>query len=197
MKLPVPQFKGKVSVEEAIRNRRTVRSFMKKALSLEMLSQLLWAGYGITDGYRRSVPSAGALYPMDIYVAIGINCVNTLKEGVYTYVPEEHSISIILDRDIRLETAKASLFQMWMAEAPVLFIITAEYRRITIKYGDRGIRYAIMEAGHIAQNIFLQAEAMSLGVGIVGAFHDDRILRMTGISKNHYPLLIMPIGYKG
>ncbi len=195
MKLPEPILKGTLSVEEAIVSRRTVRSFAKRPLSLDEFSQLLWSAYGITEGFKRTVPSAGALYPMDIYAAVGL--VNDVKAGIYHYIPEEHGISLILKGDMRGKIAEASLFQMWMADAPVLFIITVEYHRITIKYGERGIRYALMEAGHIAQNLFLQAEALGLGAGIVGAFHDDKLLKITDIPKSHYPLLIMPIGYKG
>ncbi len=195
MKLPEPILKGTLSVEEAIVSRRTVRSFAKRPLSLDEFSQLLWSAYGITEGFKRTVPSAGALYPMDIYAAVGL--VNDVKAGIYHYIPEEHGISLILKGDMRSSIAEASLFQMWMADAPVLFIITVEYHRITIKYGERGIRYALMEAGHIAQNLFLQAEALGLGAGIVGAFHDDKLLKITDIPKSHYPLLIMPIGYKG
>ncbi len=195
MKLPEPILKGTLSVEEAIVSRRTVRSFAKRPLSLDEFSQLLWSAYGVTGGFKRTVPSAGALYPMDIYAAVGL--VNDVKAGIYHYIPEEHGISLILKGDMRGKIAEASLFQMWMADAPVLFIITVEYHRITIKYGERGIRYALMEAGHIAQNLFLQAEALGLGAGIVGAFHDDKLLKITDIPKSHYPLLIMPIGYKG
>ncbi len=195
MKLPEPILKGTLSVEEAIVSRRTVRSFAKRPLSLDEFSQLLWSAYGVTEGFKRTVPSAGALYPMDIYAAVGL--VNDVKAGIYHYIPEEHGISLILKWDMRGKIAEASLFQMWMADAPVLFIITVEYHRITIKYGERGIRYALMEAGHIAQNLFLQAEALGLGAGIVGAFHDDKLLKITDIPKSHYPLLIMPIGYKG
>ncbi len=196
MKLPKPRFKGNISVEEALKSRRTVRAFSKRSLSLDQFSQLLWAGYGITEGFRRTVPSAGALYPMDLYAAVGKDGVEWVDEGVYHYIPEEHSISLQTMEDVRAEIARASLFQSWMADAPVVFIITAEYRRVTIKYGDRGIRYAIIEAGHIAQNIFLQAEALELGAGIVGAFDDERIMNIANLLRNHYPLLIMPVGYR-
>ena len=194
MKLQEPRFKGTISVEEAIRHRRTVRSFKSKSLSLDQLSQLLWSAYGMTEGFRRTVPSAGALYPMDVYVVLG--AVEDMDKGVYHYIPEAHEISLISKGDFREEIAKASLSQMWMAEAPISFIITVEYQRITIKYGERGIRYAIMEAGHIAQNLFLQSEALGLGAGIVGAFHDEKIIKITGIPQSHSPLLIMPVGHK-
>ncbi len=193
IRLPEPKFKG-IPLEEAIRKRRTIRSFLRKPISLDHLSQLLWAGYGSTEGFRRTVPSAGALYPMDLYVAIGE--VEGVEKGVYHYIPAEHSLTLIHKEDVREDIAKASLYQMWMADAAVSFVITAEYRRITVKYGERGIRYAIMEAGNISQNIFLQAESLGLGAGIVGAFHDDKIMQIMRLPKNHHPLLIMPVGKK-
>ncbi|MBW1863689.1 MAG: nitroreductase family protein, partial [Deltaproteobacteria bacterium] len=89
---------------------------------------------------------------------------------------------------------RASLQQMWMAGAPVNFVITAEYSRIRSKYGERGIRYAMVEAGHVGQNLFLQAEALGLKAGIVGAFEDMKVINVLGIPREHEPLLIMPIG---
>jgi SagB-type dehydrogenase family enzyme len=103
---------------------------------------------------------------------------------------------LIIKGDRRKEVALASLGQMWMARAPVMFVITAEYRRITGKYGERGIRYALMEVGHVAQNLFLQAEGLGLGAGIVGAFDDGVVAKATGLPAKHEPLLIMPVGYK-
>ena len=97
---------------------------------------------------------------------------------------------------IRKEIASASLWQMWMAKAPVIFIITAEYRRITGKYGERGVRYALIEVGHVGQNLFLQAGTLGLGAGIVGAFHDTDVLKVMGTPSKHEPILIMPVGYK-
>ena len=120
MKLQEPRFKGIISVEEAIRFRRTIRSFKNKDLSIDKVSQLLWSAYGMTEGFRRTVPSAGALYPMDVYVVIGL--VGDMDKGVYYYVPEAHEIYLISKGDLRKEIAKASLSQMWMAEAPVSFI---------------------------------------------------------------------------
>jgi SagB-type dehydrogenase family enzyme len=199
MRLPDPQFEGDVSLERAIRTRRTIRSFGGKALSLRQISQLLWASQGITEtgGFKRAAPSAGALYPMDIYAVAGAGCVEGLDPGVYHYEPEGHSISFGKGEDARRDVARASLRQTWMAQAPLNLIITAEYSRITGKYGQRGIRYAMIEAGHIGQNIFLQAQAMGLAAGIVGAFDDERLIRVMGIQETHEPLLIMPVGYKG
>jgi SagB-type dehydrogenase family enzyme len=198
MKLPQPQFNGKVSLELTIKNRRTCRAFRSETLSLEALSQLLWAAYGTTDerGFKRAVPSGGALYPMDLYGVTGAGGVKGLEAGIYHYDPKDHTISTISEGDVRDKLARASLSQMWMATAPVNLVITAEFRRINVKYGERGVRYALMEAGHIGQNIFLQAESLGLGAGIVGAFRDDSVSEVLMIPKDHEPLLIMPVGYK-
>jgi SagB-type dehydrogenase family enzyme len=196
--LPRPSSDGKVSVEKAVKERRTIRDFKERILSLAHLSQLLWAAQGITDSVtgRRAAPSGGALYPLDIYVVIGENGVEKIEAGVYHYLPKEHSISLISKGDRRKEIASASLGQRWMAKAPIIFIITAEYRRITGKYGERGIRYALIEAGHVGQNLFLQAEALGLGTGIVGAFNDLEVSKVAGLPPKHEPLLMMPVGYK-
>jgi SagB-type dehydrogenase family enzyme len=196
--LPKPSPDGKVSVEKAIQQRRTIRDFKETPLSIPHLAQLLWAAQGVTDpkGVRRSAPSGGARYPLDIYIIIGKKRVEGLGEGVYHYVPENHSISSMNKKDLRREIGSASLGQMWIAGASVMFVITAEYRRITGKYGDRGIRYAHIEAGHVGQNLFLQAEALGLGAGIVGAFNDTGVAKVMGIPREHEPLLIMPVGYK-
>jgi SagB-type dehydrogenase family enzyme len=196
--LPRPSSDGKVSLEKAIKERRTIRDFRERSLSLNHLSQLLWAGQGITEPTigRRAAPSGGALYPLDIYVLIGENGVEKIEAGVYHYLPKEHSISPISKGDRRKEIASASLGQMWMAKAPVIFIITAEYKRITGKYGERGVRYALIEVGHVGQNLFLQAEALGLGAGIVGAFDDLEVSKVAGLPPKHEPLLIVPVGYK-
>jgi SagB-type dehydrogenase family enzyme len=133
---------------------------------------------------------------MDLYAVAGTGGVKDLEAGTYHYDPNEHSISSILEGDIRVDLARASLSQMWMATAPVNLIITVEYRRISVKYGERGARYALIEAGHIGQNIFLQAEGLGLGAGIVGAFHDKNVSRVLKIPRDHEPLLIMPVGHK-
>lgn len=196
--LPRPSLDGKISVEKAIQQRRTIRSFREDRLSLSQLSQLLWAAQGITDPReaKKAAPSGGALYPLDIYLVAGKGGVEGVEEGVYHSVPENHSISLMTQGDRRKETALASLWQTWMSRAPVLFIITAEYRRITGKYGDRGIRYALIEAGHAGQNLFLQTEAPGLGAGIVGAFQDAEVSRIAGLPPHHEPLLIIPVGYR-
>ena len=199
MDLPDPQTDGAISLEKTIKTRRTIRSFTSQQLTLDQFSQLLWAAYGTTEdrGYKRAAASAGALYPMDIYAVIGENGVKGINAGVYHYEPIGHSVSLVLHSDHSKEVARASLGQMWMARAPLNLVITAEYVRITGRYGDRGVRYAMIEAGHIGQNIFLQAEAVGLGAGIVGAYRDEDVIMALGIPRSHEPLLIMPVGYKG
>lgn len=196
--LPKPSFDGKVSVEKTIKGRRTIRDFKERSLSLMHVSQLLWAGQGVTDSLenKRVAPSAGALYPLDIYILLGENSVEKIEAGVYRYAPNEHTLLPIAKGERRREMALACLSQMWMARAPAMLIITTEYRRITGKYGERGIRYALMEVGHVGQNLFLQAEALGLGAGIVGAFNDSQVSKIAGLPTQHEPLLIMPVGFK-
>lgn len=197
--LPKPKPKGAVSVEEAITSRRTRRNYSARPLTLESASQLLWAAQGITgeDGTLRAAPSGGALYPLDLYIVSGKGTVEGLEAGVYRYLPGRHGLQKIASGDLRESVARASLGQMWMAEAPVSIVVTAEYRRIEVKYGNRGRRYALMEAGHACQNIFLQAEALSLAAGIVGAFDDQRLAEALHLPKDHEPLIVMPVGYPG
>jgi len=198
MKLPFPTWEGTISVEEAIKNRRTNRSFSNRALSLAQLSQLLWAAGGITEnqGFKRAAPSAGALYPMDVYIVVGNRSVTTIEAGVYHYQSSGHQMSRVVQGDLRSLVAKVALSQNWMARAPVTMVITAEYNRASVKYGKRGIRYGMIEAGHIGQNIFLQAQALGLAAGIVGAFQDSKIIDVMKINTAHEPLLLMPVGYE-
>jgi SagB-type dehydrogenase family enzyme len=198
MPLPPHKQKGTVSVEEAIQDRRTVRDFSPKAIHLHHLSQCLWSGQGITEenGYKRAAPSAGALYPLDLYAVVGSGGIEGLEPGVYQYDPKRHALLQMMKGDKREDLALASLRQMWMSRAPVTFIITAEYRRITGKYDKRGIRYAHIESGHLGQNIFLQAGALGLVCGIVGAFDDGRVIKAAGLPLSHEPLLLMPLGYR-
>jgi len=196
--LSKPSYDGEISVERAIKERRTVRDFLPKPLTLAQLSQLLWSAQGVTDENMglRAAPSGGALYPLDIYAVVGDEGVEGLESGVYHYQPETHSIRLIRRGDRRKEVAGASLWQMWMAKAPVMFIVTSEYERITRKYGKRGIRYAHIEVGHVGQNIFLQSGALGLAAGIVGAFSDNAVAEAIGAPKAHEPLVIMPVGYR-
>lgn len=196
MRLPTPRYDGGLSVERAIKTRRTVRSYRAEKLSLGMLSQLLWAAQGVTGrlGRKRAAPSAGALYPMDVYAVVGENCVKGVDAGNYHYEPGPHGLAPVTAGDLRQVVAGAALSQKWMARAPINIVITSEYKRITGKYGKRGIRYAMIEAGHIGQNVFLQALSLGLKAGIVGAFHDQDLSRALKLPMTHEPLLVLPVG---
>jgi SagB-type dehydrogenase family enzyme len=198
MQLPKPAFDGTVSVERAIKERRTIRAFRPDPLNMVQLSQLLWAAQGITDERRgfRAAPSAGALYPLDVYAVVGKGGVEGLSPGLYRYHAASHSLELTVKEDRRKDVASAALSQMWIATAPVVFVITAEYERITRQYGERGVRYAHIEVGHVGQNIFLQSGALGLGAGIVGAFRDASVSETIKAPKGQEPLIIIPVGYK-
>jgi SagB-type dehydrogenase family enzyme len=197
--LPSPSYKGTVSVEEALKARRTHRSFQARPLTLKQFSQILWGAYGVTaqkyGSFLKTAPSAGALYPLDIYGVVGKGGVETLAPGIYHFRPENHALELVKQGDLRAEMARQALQQMWIAKAPLILVITGDYNRSNIKYGPRGVTYTHIEAGHVGQNIFLQAEAIGLKAGIVGAFNNQQIIRVMGLSTSHDPLLIMPVGY--
>ena len=193
--LPAPCLKGETSLEEAVSRRRSRREFKGSPLTLEQISQILWAAQGITDGEgRRAAPSAGALYALDLYVAAGRQAVGGLTEGVHLYDPEGHALERILEGDVRQTLARLAV-QTFIAEAPVVLIITGEYERTSWKYGDRATRYVHMEAGHAAQNVYLQAEALGLGTVVAGSFQDEAVSQALGLPAGHRALYMMPIGY--
>jgi len=195
IKLPEPRYDSNVSIEEALLKRRSIREYTGEPLTLQEVSQLLWAAQGITDpkGFR-TAPSAGALYPLEVYVVVG--GVKNLTEGVYKYKPQEHELIKVLDGDKREELTKAALGQAWVKEAAINIVITAVYERTTVKYGDRGIRYVHVETGHAAQNLCLQATAMDLGTVTVGAFYDEQVKDVLSLPKDGQPLYIIPVGKK-
>ncbi|RLE73110.1 MAG: nitroreductase [Thermoprotei archaeon] len=197
--LPEPDIYGKMSVEEALARRRSVRNFSSQPLSLKELAQILWAAQGMVKKIagRRTAPSAGATYPLKIYAVVGRGCIEKLKEGIYYYMPRRHSIVMVKRGDYRERLAYAALGQDFIAKAPVSIIITAIYERTTSWYGKRGIRYVHFEVGHVGQNIHLQAEALGLGTVMVGAFHDERIAEILGITNDEKVLYIAPIGRPG
>ncbi|MDH3973623.1 MAG: SagB/ThcOx family dehydrogenase [Deltaproteobacteria bacterium] len=194
IKLPPPILNGKFSLEKTLQKRRSVREYSGKKLRLAQVSQLLWAAQGITssDGMR-TAPSAGALYPMEIYLLAGY--VENLPQGIYRYRPEEHDMQTVAEGDFRDKLAEAALGQECIKEGAAVIIITAVYERTTVKYRDRGIRYVHMEVGHIAQNIYLQARSLDLGTVFVGAFYDRGVKKVLNIHEE--PLGIMPVGTMG
>jgi SagB-type dehydrogenase family enzyme len=193
--LPAPRLKGEMSLEEAVSRRRSRREFKGSPLTLEQVSQVLWAAQGITDpGGLRAAPSAGALYPLDVYLVVG-EAVEELAGGVYHYEPQDHTLERILERDVRRDLARLAAEQTFIAEAPLVLVITGEYERSSKKYSERAARYVHMEAGHVAQNVYLQAETLGLGTVVAGAFSDEELARASGLPTEHRPLYIMPVGY--
>lgn len=192
IKLPSPNLKSNVSIEETLHKRRSVRSYSKDALTLAEVSQLLWAAYGTSKGRKKTCPSAGATYPLEIYLVCGN--VEGIKVGLYHYNPYEHSIKRINESDLRKELTVASLNQEYIEESPASIVIAADYSRTTKVYGSRGERYVYMEVGHCGQNIHLQCESLNLGTVIIGAFEDEKVKNILKIKE--HPLYIMPVGRK-
>ncbi len=190
VELPKPKVKGGVSVEEAINKRRSVRSYSGRELTLDQASQLLWACQGMTGEGRglRAAPSAGALYPLEIYLVKG--------DGVFHYLPEGHRMEEISAKDVRAALTAACFGQRYIEEAGLAIVISAVYERVSGKYGQRGVRYTDMEAGHAAQNVFLQAEAMGLASLPIGAFDEEAVAKVIGAPSGHKPVYVLPVGYR-
>lgn len=189
IRLPAPVFKGKISLEETIKNRQSTRDFSAVPLTLKELSQLFWAVQGITrDWGARTVPSAGALFPLEVYVV--------LQEGVFQYSSGNHSLTRHGGRDIRPQLAYAALGQESVRTAPAVFVIAAVYERTAKKYGNRAERYVKIETGHAAQNLLLQATALNLGAVPIGAFHDEKVKQVMNLPVSQEPLYLIPVGRK-
>ena len=194
--LPEPMYCSSHSLEECIKERHSVREYKDSSLSLHEVSQLLWVTQGVTDAvrYKRSVPSAGATYPLFVYLVVGK--VEGLSAGVYKYEPERHALQEMHSRDIRSALAGAALGQNFIRTAPVSIVIVADCSRTTTRYGERGIRYVHMEVGHVGQNICLECESLGLGTVAVGAFDDRSVSEVMELPPQEKPLYIMPVGRK-
>jgi SagB-type dehydrogenase family enzyme len=194
IKLPEPKYNSKVSIEKALLERRSVREYKDRSLTLAEISQLLWASQGITDLRRgfRTAPSAGALYPLEVYVVAGN--VDSLPDGIYKYKPHGHELVKVVKGDKRAELCGAALGQPCVKNNAAVIVIAAVYERTTGKYGERGIRYVHMEVGHAAQNIYLQSVSLNLGTSVVGAFDDREVKRVMNMPDEEQPLCIMPVG---
>ncbi len=199
--LPKPRFRGPISLEEALSTRRSIRDYRQEPLSIEELSQILWAAYGVTyPRYEfKTTPSAGATYPLEIYAVVSRNGVmldpgTYLEPGSYKYLYRQHALKTVRrGHDLIDRLYRASLNQDWVREAPVNIVIAAVYERTTIRYGERGIRYVWIEVGHAGQNIYLQAAALGLATVAIGAFYDDDVKEIIGAEHREYPLYIMPV----
>ena len=194
LELPEPRLDGDVSLEASIRERRSVRDFSNRPLSLADVGQLLWAAQGITsrDG-GRAAPSAGALYPLELYLVAGN--IESLPAGLYRYLPRGHRLQHVADGDLRDALGQAALGQAWVRRAPAVLVIAAVYERSARKYGQRARRYTRIETGHAAQNVYLQAVALEVGTVIVGAFDDAEVQQVLDLPGDHAPLALMPVGH--
>jgi SagB-type dehydrogenase family enzyme len=191
--LPEPSYLSAISIEQALLQRRSIRSYQDIPLDIKELSQLLWAAQGITapPGYR-TAPSAGALYPLELYVVCGE--VAGLPAGVYKYLPVEHGLVLTIDGDRRVSLSQAALGQDAISQAPVVIVITAVFERTKIKYGERGVQYVHMEVGSVAQNVYLQAESLNLGTVFIGAFQDEQVEAVLDLPETEIPLALLPVG---
>ena len=191
--LPKPALDGTLSVEASMHRRKSARSYATGALTIAEVSQLLWAAQGINrQNGMRTAPSAGALYPLEVYLVAGN--VDDLPPGVYHYHPHEHALELITGGDLRPDLARAALRQSCIENGAIDLVLAGVYERTSIKYGSRASRYVHMEIGHAAQNIYLQAVALDLGTVVVGAFDDERVQRTLMMKDNEAPLCIMPVG---
>lgn len=191
IKLPPPDTVGKVTVERALLQRRSVRRYADEPLTVEDVGQLLWAAQGKTGStYGRTAPSAGATYPMELFLVVGR--VTGIDAGIYHYLVEQHALRRVISGDWRQELAAAALGQTWIEQAPASLVLVCDYKRTTGRYGERGVRYVHMEAGHIGQNVALAAVARGLGTVMIGAFNDGAVQRL--LKTGYTPLYIIPAG---
>lgn len=191
VKLPEPDTVGTTPLEFALATRRSIRTIGDRALTLTHISQLLWAGQGISSpGGYRTAPSAGALYPLTLYLVLGSG--QPLASGVYRYSPSDHALELITPGDARKALSAAALTQV--PTAPGIIVITADYAKTTAKYQDRGNRYVHIEAGAVSENIYLQATVLGLATFYIGAFDDKDVQKAIGVKEE--PLGLLPIGYK-
>ena len=186
--LPEPNKSGSISLEQAISSRRSRRDFLPKTLTLEQIGQLTWVAQGQdTRSHYRTVPSAGATYPLELFIMTG--------DGLFHYLPAKHSLDKLIDQDLRAALASAALGQDFIKAAPLTLVFAVQFTRTTGRYGQRGIRYVYMEAGHAAQNVHLQAEALGLGSVAVGAFDDASVSKVLTLLNHLEPIYMVVIGY--
>jgi len=186
--LPAPKTVGSVSVAEALARRRSHREFADERLSIETVAQLCWAAQGITDVARgfRTAPSAGALFPITVFVAD--------SDGAYEYRPDRHQLRRVVSGDVRKKLQAAALGQSSVGSAPVCMVITFDVARTASKYGRRAERYCLLEAGHVAQNVLLQATALGV-VGVpVGAVEEKRVAETLELPRRLSPVYLLPLG---
>lgn len=182
VELPTPNYQG-LTLEETLAKRRSVRHYSPKALSRLQLSQLLFAAQGVTQKMSRQLlrtaPSAGAFYPIETYILV--NNVEGVEQGIYHYAVRQHALEMLKAGDFKRKIARAGLYQEMTGKANITLILTAIFDRARHKFGDRGFRYVYLEAGHISQNIYLQAVSLGLGSVCIGGFFDQEVNQLIGV----------------
>ncbi len=193
IELPKPALDGPMSVERALHLRRSTRAYKNETLRLAELAQLLWAAQGITDEQgHRTAPSAGATYPLEVFVVA--NTVEGLAAGLYHYRPHEHRLELLRTGQLAGPLARASLDQSMLRDAAAVLVFAAVFERTTARYGARGERYVHNEIGHASQTVHLQAVALNLGTVVVGAFRDEEVAQALRLGDPHRVLYLMPVG---
>jgi SagB-type dehydrogenase family enzyme len=200
VQLPKPSLTGRIPIETAMLRKKSIRNFTGTPMTLADVSQIMWAANGnlpldaVTSATTKVLPSAGGLYPLEVFLVSGQNTVKDLPAGVYQYNPTNNTLVNIAEGDNRASLASACVSQMWMASAPVMVVVGAVFVRTTAKYGNRGLQYVFMEAGSSNQNVYLQAESLGFGVGTVGAFQDSQVISAIKLPTGVTPLLVMAVG---
>lgn len=198
--LPKPVKKGPLSVEEALQSISTERAFSSTAMELSKVGQILWAANGSPDvdaktsATKSFIPSAGGLYPIEVFLVAGKKGINDLEAGVYHYKSKEHALKEIVKGDKRYELAMAALGQSWLTKAPACVIIAGVFGRTLVKYGKRGVKYVYIEAGSANQNIYLQTRSLNINTAVVGAFNDKSLHKVLNLPKQVKPILIVALG---
>lgn len=186
--LPKPEDQGGMSLHEALAHRRSKRDFIDRTLTREQISQLCWAGQGITseEGHR-TAPSAGAIYGITLYLVD--------RNGAYRYQPNSHSLIPEVEGQFLPKLQTAALNQDCVGSASICFVIAINVGRMASKYGSGAERYCLLEAGHVAQNILLEATALHLGAVPVGAINEQQVVTLLNLPKHLKPVYVLPVGH--
>lgn len=188
IELPVVTGYGGFPLEQALGTRRSVREYTNDKLDIVVISKLLWSAQGVTESKYglRAAPSAGATYPLELYVAT--------DEFLARYNPSRHDMTVTLEGDVRAALAEAALGQQWVENAPVVFVFAAVVSRTAARYGGRAERYVKIEVGLASENLMLQAVALGLGSVAVGAYDDDDVKNVLQLPDEQEVFLIVPVG---
>jgi SagB-type dehydrogenase family enzyme len=186
--LPKPNLTGSLSLEQAIARRRSMRRFGPRAVPVDAIGQLMWAGQGVTsDDGKRAAPSAGALYPLELYAV-------TAREVMH-YLPKGHRAETRATSDLRPQLEALSGDQASVGAAPLVLVVAAEPARLSQRYGGRAVAYAGLEAGHAAQNMLLQAVVLGLVCVPIAAIDGPGTARALALPAGQTVTYMIPTGF--